>query len=488
MIATRRLPLVLGLCMLGAGALPVAAGQRMRAPGSGMPLPAIETVGPGRLDRLELWLKAAARHMPGEDDAQLEEIARLSNQHLRDLWTDSNVLAQITRLRRGDSPRALSVRSDGQKNSTQIRYTPQQLHRLRVLACAAGGVLLEIECVALGASDELDVEMRQIAVLARASRLRGDDNYILRRGALLHGDVAVLEPLMMKGPAEPVASTGPQRFRMEISDGREVGMRESAVHWEFARMLLDFVRPKGSTRADPGGDEMVRQWYRATAAWMQLHEDHDKSHLDRARELFPADPDLLFLSACQRETYAGSPIQNAVRSAIVPTGVRVDVESERTELRDAETMFRRTLELRPDYAEARMRRGRVLSLLGRHDAAAGELRLASPALSDGEPAYYAALFLGAEEEALGKRDAARAAYGHAAALAPLAQSPWLALSQLARRSGDRPGALAAASRLFALKADDPHDDPWWWYYVNQGRDAGNLLDAMRQPFMTERLQ
>ena len=53
---------------------------------------------------------------------------------------------------------------------------------------------------------------------------------------------------------------------------------------------------------------------------MQLHEDHDKFHLDRARELFPADADLLFLSACQRETYAGSPIQNAVRSAIAALG------------------------------------------------------------------------------------------------------------------------------------------------------------------------
>jgi hypothetical protein len=33
-----------------------------------------------------------------------------------------------------------------------------------------------------------------------------------------------------------------------------------------------------------------------------------------------------------------------------------------------------------------------------------------------------------------------------------------------------------------------HDDPWWSYYVVQARDAGDLLDAMRQPFLSDRLQ
>ena len=42
-----------------------------------------------------------------------------------------------------------------------------------------------------------------------------------------------------------------------------------AVHWEIARMLLDYVMPPAATVAAPGRDDMVRQWYRATAAWMQ---------------------------------------------------------------------------------------------------------------------------------------------------------------------------------------------------------------------------
>ena len=224
-----------------------------------------------------------------------------------------------------------------------------------------GGALVETGCMAMDAGSELVPELRQLAILVRAAKLRGDDNYILRRGAILHADVAILAPRSMEAPGDVGRpSGGLERFRMEISDGQEIDLHQSAVHWEIARMLLDFVRPRGVDHADPGRDEMVRQWYRATAAWMQLREDHDKLHLDRARAIFPADPDILFLSACQHETYAGAPIQTAVRSAILPTGVTLDVGSERVELREAEGLFRRLLEIKSDHAEARLRYGRVL--------------------------------------------------------------------------------------------------------------------------------
>jgi hypothetical protein len=82
------------------------------------------------------------------------------------------------------------------------------------------------------------------------------------------------------------------------------------------------------------------------------------------------------------------------------------------------------------------------------------------------------------------------AYEQAAEISPMAQSPLLALSQLARRHADRRGALRAIERLFALSVEErtEHDDPWWWYYVVQGRDANDLLEAMEQPFLMERLQ
>jgi tetratricopeptide (TPR) repeat protein len=441
----------------------------------------------GRTARLEQWMKAAARHTPGMDDDALAEVAAWPNADLRELWIDTNVLAQMVRGRRSDR---FAVRAEGQQTATQVRYTKAHLHRLNVLACAAGGALAETACITIRAADEIDPDLRQLAALARAAALHGDNNYILRRGALLHGDVGVIAPISTAAPVSAPSSGGPQRLRMDISDGRQVNLGQSPVHWEIARMLLDFVQPSGSDRAAPGRDDMVHQWYRATAAWMELREDHDRLHLARARELFPADPDILFLSGCQRETYAAPQIQAVVRSAVLPFGVTFDVLSDRGELRQAETLFRRTLEIKPDHAEARTRYGRVLGGLGRHAEAAVELRRALPELRETQLLYYGELFLGAEEEALGNRDAARAAYEQAAALAPNAQSPLLALSQLARRSGNRPDALRAIERLFALPSDGraTQHDPWWSYYVFQARDADDLLEAMRQPYLSERLQ
>jgi tetratricopeptide (TPR) repeat protein len=464
------------------------ASAQLRGPSSPSAGSAVEQVGPERLVRLEQWLKAVARHDPGQSDDALLEVAALPNAALKLLWIDANVLTQMIR---SVNANRFTVRPEGQRLGTQIRYSSTQTHRLRVLACAAGGALVAPECMAMDAGSELTPELRQLAVLVRAAKLRGDDNYILRRAAILHADVGMLAPAAMVAPGEVGRPTGGlERFRMEISDGQEIDLRQSAIHWEIARMLLDFVRPRGVDHADPGHDEMVRQWYRATAAWMQLREDHDKLHLDRARAIFPSDPDILFLSACQHEAYAGVPIQTAVRSAILPTGVTLDVGSERVELREAEGLFRRVLEIKPDYAEARLRYGRVLGGLGKHAEAAAELRRALAGLADRQMLYLAELFLGGEEEALGNRDSARLAYQQAADLFPLAQSPLVALSQLARRSNDRAGALREIARLFAFEDDDrgAQDDPWWWYYVVQARDAEELLQAMEQPYRAERLQ
>ena len=174
---------------------------------------------------------------------------------------------------------------------------------------------------------------------------------------------------------------------------------------------------------------------------------------------------------------------------MLPTGVTLDVGSDRTELREAEALFRR----RSRSNRITRRRGCATARAGRARQARrgrGGAARAVADLTDRQLLYYAELFLGGEEEALGNRDAARVAYEQAAERFPMAQSPLLALSQLARRYGDRGGALRAIDRLFALAGRGPHDehdDPWWWYYVAQGRDADDLLEAMQQPFTSERL-
>ena len=132
----------------------------------------------------------------------------------------------------------------------------------------------------------------------------------------------------------------------------------------------------------------------------------------------------------------------------------------------------------------RLAPGSAVSNLSRVPHATQELRQALTLVDDDQLRYYGELFLGAEEEALGRFDAARDAYRRAAALFRSAQSPLVAVSQLAWRRGDRAGALAAIQKVFELPAagDSGRDDPWWVYHVAQARNADQLLDALREPF------
>jgi tetratricopeptide (TPR) repeat protein len=152
------------------------------------------------------------------------------------------------------------------------------------------------------------------------------------------------------------------------------------------------------------------------------------------------------------------------------------------ELRQAEQLYKRALERKPGYLEARIRLGRVLGLRGRHKEAVEQLRQGQAA---NEPVlqYYAHLFLGAEFEALGNGAEARQSYERAAALAPAAQSPLFGLSRVADQAGDRAAARAAIARVLKLPRDDFElADPWWVYEVAQSREIDRLLDDVRERF------
>jgi tetratricopeptide (TPR) repeat protein len=122
-----------------------------------------------------------------------------------------------------------------------------------------------------------------------------------------------------------------------------------------------------------------------------------------------------------------------------------------------------------------VRLGRVLTLQARYADALIELRqldAAAPQILR----YYAALFTGDAAEALGRRDDARAAYGQAATLYPQAQAPRFALSQLALRDGDNPGAVKVLEDVLSMASKSAADnDPFWTYHRASGRNADALL-------------
>jgi tetratricopeptide (TPR) repeat protein len=397
---------------------------------------------------------------------------------VRTLWIDVNNLLALTRhayIGRFD------LRQPGQRTSQQVRYTAKELHRLRVLACVVVGIVHQRACVANKAASEIDDDLRRLARFAEAAYQQGDPNYVLRRGALLHTDVAMRTAAVM----EPIGATGeagPKRLRVTIGDGLGKDLGQNAVHWEIARMLLDRVRPAGSEKPDPARDEMVRQWYCATSAWMQSRESYETDHLDRALEIFPADPDILFLAGTLHESYAAARIQAAIRSVTLPDGVSFALGSDHAELRKAEGLLRRVVAAKPDFSEARVRLGHVLLRLGKPADAAKELTQAIDTIDDPLLGYYAGLFSGAAREALGDLAAAEASYLRAAELQPRAQSTHFALSALARRRGDRNGALREMRRVFELASDDLDDDPWWTYHTAQARSADDLFTALVAPF------
>jgi tetratricopeptide (TPR) repeat protein len=252
-------------------------------------------------------------------------------------------------------------------------------------------------------------------------------------------------------------------------DGTQEGVRGGDVNWEFGRTLLDGV-------ANVRQDRDVESWYVGTMAYLLDVEHFDNPHFDHAERLFPRSAEIRYLGGCLHEALAGPRVQSVLEELRVPRRTSLDVRSERPELNDADERFRAALESAPQHHEARLRHGRVLGRLGRHEEAVSELRTALPSLGEPLLRYYAAMFLGADEEALGRLEAAREMYEQAAALFPRAQAPQLALSQLEHRRGDRMRARTVLAP--ALRGRDRQlDDPWWKYYVSCGRNAEAQVQA-----------
>jgi tetratricopeptide (TPR) repeat protein len=309
--------------------------------------------------------------------------------------------------------------------------------------------------------------IRRLLQLTDQEAKQGSLNRLLKQGALLHTDIALL-----------ALDAGVYQDRGEgmavFADGR-VFVYPKTLHWGLARELIDAIAPFSSQ------DPMVRQWYIATTAHMYARRllGYAGQNLKCALDRFPADPRILFFAGVLHETWASPVHQNA----LLPREVKVSYGSEESELKLAQQFFQKAISADPNLAEAHLRLGRVMGLLGHHDQAVAELQQAAASIGDPQLLYYASLFLGYEFATLSRRSEARDQYERAAMLYPTAQSPLLALSQLARNSDDLEGALLSLKRVFALPRKDPwKDDPWWIYDLAHVRDADGLIAEMRRMF------
>jgi hypothetical protein len=470
--------------------------------------PSVLAMSDGDIDRVEHWVEAVADHQPGAPDSAVTTVQGWSSDDLRMLWINANVLlslmselqaksqswsVSIPGLTKSSKTRTFTVQSENQKKPTEIRYNQLQLRRMEVFACAAVGDDL---CMDLRV---LSRDARQLAQMPPAQRRKerpkallplydaaatvhdsGDDNFLLHHGAMLHADIATGDPPAL-APSKKPGLPAPQQMHLQLFDGRETDRGEVAIHWVIGRFLLDAVTvvdDKKPVQA-PNRDPIVRDWYHATAAWMQQRQNFDTVHVHHAVDLFQDDADILFLAGCLHETLASSSMSAAAAVAVAPVGFTFDIASARTELSRAETFFKRAVQARPAMLEARLHLGQVLLAQRQFDAAAQQLRSGAP--DDEVLQYYHALFLGSAEEELGRYDAASAAYTRAAALQDIAQAPRLALIHLAWRRGNRSDAVRALQQLSDLPDDDSVErDPWWTYYTSSARNADQLLDGLRR--------
>ena len=295
----------------------------------------------------------------------------------------------------------------------------------------------------------------------------GDLNRILKQGALLHTDIALLN---LETGRDFVAGGLIGVF----IDGRVV-IRPRNLHWELARRLINSINPS------PAKDPMVRQWYVATTASMQSrrHLAYAGENIESALKIFPYDYKLLFYAGVMHETWASPSNQNIQ----LPPTRTVNYGSKEKELNRARELFQKVIDANPNFAEAHLRLGRVLGLLGRHDQAIVELRKADAFPEDPQLSYYTSLYLGYEFEMASQTGEALEQYTRAASLYPSAQSPLLALSQLAHSSHDTDGAMRHIQSVFTLPRKDPWEaDPFWIYDISPVRDSTALIEEMYTMF------
>lgn len=394
---------------------------------------------PGGWDpaRIEQWVGSVETHVPGSLDAPLVAAAAWNSDDLRALWRDVHVLLTIV-----VAPR-----------TTRFFVPP--------LAFETGPRSGD------RAWFGLKKEQREVFDgLALRLRKRGLTP-MAHRAAILHTDVLT----RASDFAAPSEAGGPAT-RWFIGDGTGLSAAGQSLHWELARRVLSAVEP------DPRRDPFVRDWYRATISMGQAVEYFDDAQMKQALTLFPDDAELLLLAGAEHEAFA-APLFQAFAASVGRSALRTGIESADTELGAASSYYRRALGARADFAEARLRLGRVLTLQARYPESVEHLRQALSSQLDAAQHYLALLFLGDALEGVGDLAAALDALEQAAALAPQSRAPYLSIARLSRDRGNLNRTRSGLDRAVADIEIDNVLEPLWAYLSLAGRRRATLLDELR---------
>jgi tetratricopeptide (TPR) repeat protein len=143
----------------------------------------------------------------------------------------------------------------------------------------------------------------------------------------------------------------------------------------------------------------------------------------------------------------------------------------------AERHYRRALAIRADYAEARLRLGRVLCRRGQIEQGRAELERVLEDRPSAEIVGYAHLFLGELAEARGQRADSIGHYRLAIQAAPHLQSARLALGEALYRTGHlRDAGDNVLDGLRAAPRDGAHG--WYDYHTTSLHGYRSMMDAL----------
>lgn len=314
-------------------------------------------------------------------------------------------------------------------------------------------------------------------------RLGADPNAFRRRAAMLHTDAAVLldPPAATAPPEDKQSKSMPywarQRSNRRVDiisiDAEYQNVQYANPHWEIAMDMLDAVVPPR--------DPFVVQWFADIGIYLveQRRYNDGLAHFDRARRIVPDDAGVLFAEARLHEALSAPRMQNLLRTAAARGVLISGIDDRRTELRRAEGLLQKALVANPSLDQARLRIGRVIMEQDRWEE--GLTQVQQVRVTDERLIYYASLFAGDAELALGRAGDAAKSFERALGLFPRAQAAQLGLGASLRLLGERQPAIDAvmSTIMVATDARDASDDPWWVYYVSDGTETSTALERVR---------
>ena len=271
-------------------------------------------------------------------------------------------------------------------------------------------------------------------------------------------------------------------FDASARGDKKLGDRHLRIAGRWVDQILE-VNPSPSMPMN----RFARKWYLAVIwqRFVRFERSDAEELLERARELFPNDPEVLLSSGSLEEMeLTFTRLLRGPRTGREVTS-NFGVFAPEMQMIKASGYFREAIRLDPGNAEARIRLAWLRTVSQTMDFSGGlTLLKEARALAPKPPlSYLAALFSGRIEEELKHLDAAASWYRTAIAECPLAQTARLGLSHVqldqdeivSSRNTLRP--LIHSSRTLDYACEP---DPWNMYEFGQAWRRTDWIAAMRK--------